>query len=81
MVLSWKYLSIPPVPFLPPIKSCFKYTIFLELDETIIYLNQENNTLKYRPYLDTFFKKLEALKFEIVIFSTSAKPFVDAMVG
>lgn len=63
MLLSWKYLQVPPTPFLPPIKSEYRYTIVLDLDETIIYYNQDSKILKFRPFLDTFMKKLESMKF------------------
>jgi predicted HAD superfamily phosphohydrolase YqeG len=63
MLLSWKYLQVPPTPFLPPIKSEYRYTIVLDLDETIIYYNQDSKILKFRPFLDTFLKKLESMKF------------------
>ena len=40
MLLSWKYLLVPPSPFLPPMKPQYKYTIVLDLDETLIFYNQ-----------------------------------------
>lgn len=40
MLLSWKYLQVPPTPFLPPIKPNYSYTIVLDLDETLLYFNQ-----------------------------------------
>lgn len=51
MLLSWRYLQVPPTPFLPPIKPNYRYSIVLDLDETLLYFSQESNILKFRPFL------------------------------
>ena len=79
MLLSWKYLKVPPTPFLPAKKSEYIYTLVVDLDETLIYFNQEDNILRYRPALDTFFRIVKVLKFEIVLFSASSKLYADTI--
>lgn len=32
MLLSWKYLRVPPTPYLPPKKNNYAYTVVLDLD-------------------------------------------------
>ncbi len=79
MILSWKYLKVPPTPFLPSLENRFKYTLVIDLDETLIYFNQENNILKYRPFMDTF---LNAVKqyYQLVIFTASSKDYADVLI-
>ena len=75
--------------YLPPIKKYYKYTLVLDLDETLvylmpnnIYLNEEGkvgeakHTLIFRPGLLDFLKKMKPL-FELVIFSFGTYDYVD----
>ena len=80
MYLSWKLLRVPPTPFLPAKKPEHHYTLVLDLDETLIYFNQEENVLRYRPGLDTFFRISKLLKFELIIFSASSKLYADTII-
>jgi len=41
-------------PFLPPIASNKKYTLVLDLDETLVHYFEERNTVLIRPYATQF---------------------------
>ena len=77
--------------FLPPIKSYYKYTLVLDLDETLIYFQKDNNfidytydnynsnkksTLIFRPGLLDFLCKMKPL-YELVLFSFGTKEYVN----
>lgn len=62
-------------------KECFIFTVVIEIDETLIHYNGETSILQYRPYLDTFLKKLQALKMEILVFSRQNKNYTDTLVS
>ena len=74
--------------YLPPIKPYFKYTLVLDLDETLVYfqkdINSYNNnyasnkspTLILRPGLFEFLNKMKPL-YELVLFSFGTKDYVD----
>ena len=73
--------------YLPPIKSYYKYTLVLDLDETLVYFQKDNifssnynlnksGTLIFRPGLLEFLNKMKPL-YELVLFSFGTKEYVD----
>jgi Dullard-like phosphatase family protein len=71
--------------YLPPIKPYYKYTLVLDLDETLVYFQKDNNllnnnsfsknTLILRPGLLDFLNKMKTL-YELVLFSFGTKEYV-----
>ena len=74
--------------YLPPIKPYYKYTLVLDLDETLVYFQKDinlynnnyasniNPTLILRPGLFEFLNKMKPL-YELVLFSFGTKDYVD----
>jgi Dullard-like phosphatase family protein len=78
--------------YLPPMKKFYKYTLVLDLDETLVFLMPNNiylteegkigeakHTLIFRPGLLDFLKKMKTL-FELVIFSFGTLEYVDSVI-
>ena len=78
--------------YLPPMKKCYKYTLVLDLDETLIYLMPNNiylnsdgkigeakHTLIFRPGLINFLQRMKPL-YEMVIFSFGTYQYVDSVI-
>jgi hypothetical protein len=63
--------------FLPPGASK-KYTLVLDLDETLVHFKNEGGKAKFliRPYTYTFLKNL-SFHFEIIIFTAAQKEYAD----
>ena len=61
---------------LPPIKANYKYSLILNLDETLVY---RKNTLVLRPYLNEFLHEMKKL-YEIIIFSDTSKEYTNFIV-
>eukprot|EP00340_Litonotus_pictus_P003797 CAMPEP_0170521752 /NCGR_PEP_ID=MMETSP0209-20121228/7129_1 /TAXON_ID=665100 ORGANISM="Litonotus pictus, Strain P1" /NCGR_SAMPLE_ID=MMETSP0209 /ASSEMBLY_ACC=CAM_ASM_000301 /LENGTH=218 /DNA_ID=CAMNT_0010808807 /DNA_START=60 /DNA_END=716 /DNA_ORIENTATION=- len=64
--------------FLPIKTSPHKYTLVLDLDETLIhYVEEDNNAfIQIRPYAEEFVEAMASL-FEIVIFTAAMKDYAD----
>ena len=89
-----KKINEPQKFYLPPIKKIYKYTLVLDLDETLIYCRKDmfnNNTknifkqknsnmLIMRPGLIEFLRKMKQY-YELVLFSFGTSEYVDAVVS
>ena len=68
-------------PFLPKIDSKYKYTLVLDLDETIIHcLDQQEIVPLIRPLIKLFLSELSKY-YEIVIFTASIKDYADTILN
>ena len=66
-------------PFLPELDTNkYKYTLVLDLDETLVhYIEEENSAyVQVRPYADYFLKELSPF-FEIVLFTAAEEDYTD----
>ncbi len=68
--------AIPP--YLPPINERYKYTLVLDLDETLVHYNQEGENIyvQVRPGAEDFLALLENC-YEIIIFTAASKDYAD----
>ena len=67
------------VPYLPKIQDKNKYTLVLDLDETLISfrINEYNNTeLKLRPGLFNFLRKVKS-RYELIVFTAGMKEYAE----
>ena len=74
-----KKMNQPKVPYIP-FQSKKKYSLVLDLDETLIYLekikDENNGTIKIRPGTFSFLEKVKKY-YEIIIFSEAEQNYVD----
>jgi Dullard-like phosphatase family protein len=66
-------------PFLPELDTKrYKYTLVLDLDETLVHYMEEENSayVQVRPYADYFLKELSKF-FEIVLFTAAEEDYTD----
>ena len=66
-------------PFFPKLDiNKYKYTLVLDLDETLVhYIEEENSAyVQVMPYLDYFLKELSKY-FEIVLFAAAEEDYTD----
>jgi CTD small phosphatase-like protein 2 len=66
------------IPFLPPINKKYKYTLVVDLDETLVHYVEEGEKafVQVRPFADYFLNELGKY-FEIVIFTAAAEDYAD----
>ena len=71
-----KINEIPP--FLPPINPKYKYTLVLDMDETLIhyFFTHKNGMFFVRPYCFDFLYELNDL-YEIITFTAGTKEYAD----
>jgi Dullard-like phosphatase family protein len=65
-------------PFLPPINQKYKYTLVLDMDETLIhyFFTYLNGMFFVRPYCFDFLRELNEI-YEIVTFTAGTKEYAD----
>ena len=78
--------------YLPKIKNCYKYSLVLDLDETLIsfkknathsnlnkFINNLNTTIIIRPGLIEFLKNMKQF-YELILFSSGTSDYVDPII-
>ena len=74
-----------PINYLPKINSSYKYTLVLDLDETLIHIERDMNSkskrkvMILRPYLHEFLSKMKKF-YELILFSVGIPDYVDPLV-
>lgn len=71
-VNKYKFL----IPF-PPTKPL---TLVLDMDETLVNVNQETSVITYRPGLRAFLNNLMPY-YELIVFTTSLQPYADEIIN
>ena len=69
-------------PFLPPINSKYKYTLILDMDETLVhyFFTSLNGMFLVRPYCFEFLSELNNL-YEIITFTAGTKEYADPILN
>ena len=76
-------LSQIKTPYLPPMnKSKYKFTLVVDLDETLVHFDYDNNKtfVHVRPFTEYFLNKLGDL-FEIVIFTAAIEEYAKYIIN
>jgi Dullard-like phosphatase family protein len=70
--------NIPKPPFLEPISPKYKYTLVLDLDETLVHYISDNESsyIQIRPGAEEFIKELSEY-YEIIIFTAALQTYAD----
>jgi Dullard-like phosphatase family protein len=65
-------------PFLPPMSKELKYTLVLDLDETLVHYMEENDEafVQVRPFTDFFLSEMSKY-YEVVIFTAATEDYAD----
>ena len=73
--------EMPKEPFLKPINPKYKYTLVLDLDETLVHYIPDNDTayIQIRPGAEEFLKDLSEY-YEIIIFTAAIKNYADRII-
>jgi len=75
--------NIPDPPYLPEIKDGYRYTLVLDLDETLVHyfmINESQGTFAVRPGCDTFLTEMSRY-FEIVIFTAALAEYANWVIN
>ena len=82
--LSQKIESIPSntIPYLPPLNKKTKYTLVLDLDETLVHYFFTGNKGMFfiRPFCFDFLNQLKGI-YEIIIFTSGTKEYADKILN
>ena len=70
--------NTPKPPFLKPISPKYKYTLVLDLDETLVHYISDNESayIQIRPGAEEFIKELSEY-YEIIIFTAALQTYAD----
>ena len=73
--------EMPKPPFLKPISPKYKYTLVLDLDETLIHYISDNDSayIQIRPGAEEFLKDLSKY-YEIIIFTAALQTYADLVI-
>ena len=73
--------EIPKEPFLKPINPKYKYTLVLDLDETLVHFISDNEFgyIQIRPGAEDFLKDLSEF-YEIIIFTAALQNYADKVI-
>ena len=73
--------EMPKEPFLKPINPKYKYTLVLDLDETLVHYISDNESayIQIRPGAENFLKELSEF-YEIVIFTAALQTYADLVI-
>ena len=71
----------PKIPYLEPINEKYKYTLVLDLDETLVHYveDEESAYIQIRPGTEDFISDLSNY-FEIIIFTAALKNYADIVI-
>ena len=71
----------PKEPFLKPINPKYKYTLVLDLDETLVHYISDNESsfIQIRPGAEDFLKELSEF-YEIIIFTAALQNYADIVI-
>ena len=81
-----KNLKKIPLSYLPKINPIYKYSLVLDLDETLIHIKKDNNpkskrkVMILRPNLHEFLSKMKKF-YELILFSFGTPDYVDPLVN
>ena len=73
--------EMPKEPFLKPINPKYKYTLVLDLDETLVHYISDNESayIQIRPGAEEFIKELSEY-YEIIIFTAALQTYADLVI-
>ena len=73
---------IPKEPYLPPINPKYKYTLILDLDETLVHYISDNDSayIQIRPGTEDFLIEL-SIYYELVIFTAALQKYADLVIN
>jgi Dullard-like phosphatase family protein len=73
--------EVPKEPFLKPLNPKYKYTLVLDLDETLVHYISDNDSayIQIRPGAEEFLKELSEY-YEIIIFTAALQNYADLVI-